>query len=35
MLDLQHHCCAAAERPMIDDGLFGIDLPDERASLSE
>jgi hypothetical protein len=30
MIDLQHHRCAAAERPMINDFLFGVYLPDHR-----
>lgn len=31
MINLQHHRGAAAERPMIDELLFRVDLPDERA----
>ena len=35
MIDLQHHRGAAAERPMVNDSLFRIDLPDERTRYSE
>ena len=31
IIDLQHHRGAAAERPMINDFPFGVDLPDHRA----
>jgi len=35
MIDLQHHRRAAAERPTIDDFLFGVDLPDHRTGNAE
>lgn len=35
MIDLEHHSGAPAERPMINDGLSRINLPDERTGYSE
>jgi hypothetical protein len=30
MVDLQHHCGAAAKSPIIDDGAFRVHLLDKR-----
>ena len=35
MIDLEHHCRAAAQRPGIDDRLFGVHLIDKRTSRSK
>ena len=35
VINLQHHCRAATERPMSDDGLLGICLTDNGASYPE
>jgi hypothetical protein len=35
MINLQHHCSAAAERPTVDDYLFRINLANQIAGHPE
>jgi hypothetical protein len=35
MINMEHHRSAATERPIIDNGLFGVHLTDQSAGYSK